>query len=215
MCKSYGLPLPRRYRQNARKAYLAFVKCRKHTGKKVREAIEKQLFRLYQQQEYMYRNHVHSVPNRIVSISQPWIRPIVRGKAPWNLSRSLMSALTGKAMGGSRRPLSNLTMRAQFNKKYILKDIAFEMLPRSLLDRPKQGFGVPLADWMRTKLHAKLLRYADAEILKKQGIFNSEKIWEFIRCLEKSDKSLYNSVLWSFCVFQMWYQEYMEDLWGI
>ena len=29
----------------------------------------------------MYENHTHSVPDRIVSISQPWLRPIVRGKA--------------------------------------------------------------------------------------------------------------------------------------
>ena len=29
----------------------------------------------------MYDNRVHSVPDRIVSISQPYIRPIVRGKA--------------------------------------------------------------------------------------------------------------------------------------
>lgn len=28
----------------------------------------------------MYENKVHSVENRIVSITQPWIRPIVRGK---------------------------------------------------------------------------------------------------------------------------------------
>ena len=35
---------------------------------------------LYDQQKYMYDNKVHSVENRIVSISQPWIRPIVRGK---------------------------------------------------------------------------------------------------------------------------------------
>lgn len=112
MCKSYGLTLPRRYRRNARKDYLAFVKTRKHTEKKVREAVKKQLsyvrrdigylegffsegyapgkkdipllvtiFRLYLQQEYMYKNHVHSVTDRIVSIHQPWIRPIVRGKA--------------------------------------------------------------------------------------------------------------------------------------
>lgn len=100
-----------------------------------------------------------------------------------------------------------------FDKKYILKDLTFDLVPKSLLDRPKQGFGVPLADWMRTKLHGKLLRYADTEILNKQGIFRAEKIHEFIHCLEKSDKSLYNSVLWSFYVFQMWYQEYMEDLW--
>lgn len=39
------------------------------------------IFRLYLQQEYMYKNRVHSVEERIVSIRQPWIRPIVRGKA--------------------------------------------------------------------------------------------------------------------------------------
>ena len=38
------------------------------------------IFELYEQQKYMYDNKVHSVENRIVSISQPWIRPIVRGK---------------------------------------------------------------------------------------------------------------------------------------
>lgn len=38
------------------------------------------IFKLYEQQEYMYKNKVHSVPERIVSIRQPWIRPIVRGK---------------------------------------------------------------------------------------------------------------------------------------
>lgn len=112
MCKTYGLALPRRYRRKARKGYLAFVKSRKHTEKKVREAVKKQLsyvrrdigylegffskgfapdkkdipllvavFRLYLQQEYMYRNRVHSATDRIVSIRQPWVRPIVRGKA--------------------------------------------------------------------------------------------------------------------------------------
>lgn len=35
---------------------------------------------LYDQQKYMYDNHTHTVENRIVSLSQPYIRPIVRGK---------------------------------------------------------------------------------------------------------------------------------------
>ena len=35
---------------------------------------------LYSQQEYMYRTKTHKVDDRIVSISQPWVRPIVRGK---------------------------------------------------------------------------------------------------------------------------------------
>lgn len=39
---------------------------------------------LYEQQLYMYENRVHTVPDRIVSISQPWVRPIVRGKTHAN-----------------------------------------------------------------------------------------------------------------------------------
>ena len=35
---------------------------------------------LYEQQKYMWDNRVHSIEHRIVSLSQPWIRPIVRGK---------------------------------------------------------------------------------------------------------------------------------------
>jgi len=38
------------------------------------------IYKVYQQQESMYRNKTHSVPDRIVSISQPYLRPIVRGK---------------------------------------------------------------------------------------------------------------------------------------
>lgn len=37
--------------------------------------------KLYEQQKYMYDNRTHSVENRIVSISQPYLRSIVRGKA--------------------------------------------------------------------------------------------------------------------------------------
>ena len=39
------------------------------------------IYKVYEQQHYMYENKTHSVENRIVSISQPYIRPIVRGKA--------------------------------------------------------------------------------------------------------------------------------------
>lgn len=38
------------------------------------------IYKLYEQQEYMYKNNTHSVENRIVSIHQPYLRPIVRGK---------------------------------------------------------------------------------------------------------------------------------------
>ena len=36
---------------------------------------------LYEQQQLMYENRTHKVENRIVSLKQSWVRPIVRGKA--------------------------------------------------------------------------------------------------------------------------------------
>ena len=42
-CKSYGLPLPRRYRRRARKDYLAFAKSKKRSAKKIRKALRRQL----------------------------------------------------------------------------------------------------------------------------------------------------------------------------
>ena len=99
-------------------------------------------------------------------------------------------------------------------KKRILKDLTYEWVPRELLERPKKGFGVPLTKWLREELHGQLLRYADKTILQRQGIFVPEKIQEFIQMLMRSELSVYSSILWGFFVFQMWYQEYVEDLWG-
>lgn len=39
------------------------------------------LDKVYEQQRFMYDNRIHTIENRIVSISQPYIRPIVRGKS--------------------------------------------------------------------------------------------------------------------------------------
>ena len=103
---------PRTYRNKAHRDSLKYMRSRKHTEKKTREAIRKQLQylrrdlsvinsmlqsglklsskqqlrlgtlrKIYEQQKYMYDNHTHSVSGRIVSVSQPFIRPIVRGKA--------------------------------------------------------------------------------------------------------------------------------------
>ena len=99
------------------------------------------------------------------------------------------------------------------NKKYILKELAYQYIPRELLDRPKKGFGVPLRKWLRTVLAPEIDRYADQDILKRQNIFVPEAVGELIRRQEKSDRIMYSSMLWSFYVFQRWYQMFVEDLW--
>lgn len=99
------------------------------------------------------------------------------------------------------------------NKKYILKQLTYKYVPQALLDRPKMGFGVPLRKWLRTVLKDEIHRYADQEILKKQDIFVPEAVERLIWKQQKSDKIMYSSMLWSFYMFQLWYQRYIEDLW--
>ena len=47
-------------------------------------------------------------------------------------------------------------------KKRILKDIAYQYIPRELLDRPKVGFSVPLDQWMRDYSRSSCLMYQKA-----------------------------------------------------
>lgn len=110
-----------------------------------------------------------------------------------------------------------IPMRYKYHKKekkHILKDILYDYVPKEMMERKKQGFAAPVSKWLREDLHEKLMRYADKDILKRQGIFVPDKVHELIGLAEKSDRYLYQSVLWGFMIFQMWYQEYIEDLWN-
>lgn len=100
----------------------------------------------------------------------------------------------------------------RFDKKYLLKELTYDYVPRELLDRPKKGFGVPLRKWLRTVLRDEIMRMAEPEKLKAQGVFRPEGISRLIAWQDKSDKIVYSSLLWSFYVFQMWYNEYIARI---
>lgn len=101
-------------------------------------------------------------------------------------------------------------------KKRILKDIAYDYIPKELLDRPKVGFGVPLDKWMRGPLKEQLMDMCSVEYLKKQGIFDAEYVNRFMHeYLKTGDKgpatgSNFSKTAWSFFAFQLWYQTYMR-----
>lgn len=102
------------------------------------------------------------------------------------------------------------------NKKRILKDIAYDYIPREMLDRPKVGFGVPLDKWLRGPLKDKLLDMTDRDFLVRQGIFEPDVTVKFVKdYLENGDSgqfsgSNYSKICWPLFVFQQWYLEYMR-----
>lgn len=99
-------------------------------------------------------------------------------------------------------------------KKHILKDIAYDYIPKELLDRPKVGFGVPLDKWLRGPLREQLLDYSSYDFLERQNIFDSAYVSDMIgRYIETGDAgpatgANYSKLVWSFFVFQQWYQTY-------
>jgi asparagine synthase (glutamine-hydrolysing) len=102
------------------------------------------------------------------------------------------------------------------DKKHILKDIAYDYLPREILDRPKKGFSVPLDSWLRGPLRDTLERYAGEQYLKEQGIFDASYVHRFVQhYLETGDGgdhtgANFSGITWSFFVFQQWYEQYKE-----
>lgn len=104
------------------------------------------------------------------------------------------------------------------NKKRILKNIAYDYIPKELLDRPKVGFGVPLDKWLRGPLREQLTDMCSREYLRKQGIFDADFVADMIEdYLRTGDGgpatgANYSKLSWSFFTFQQWYQTYFAKL---
>jgi asparagine synthase (glutamine-hydrolysing) len=90
--------------------------------------------------------------------------------------------------------------------KRILLDALGDRLPAALLNRPKWGFGVPLADWFRGSLREFLRDHVTAADFLDRGIVSPE----FLRTLldeHDSGRRDNSHWLWSLLVLSLWFQE--------
>ena len=107
-----------------------------------------------------------------------------------------------------------------WSKKYILKKLAYDYIPKNLLERPKKGFSVPLDKWLSGSLREQLLHYGNAQFLREQEIFDPDTVTGLIsRFLAEGDGGAgtgrnYSRLLWSFFVFQQWAEYWKKSLVG-
>lgn len=91
--------------------------------------------------------------------------------------------------------------------KYLLRTILERHVPRSLWDRPKMGFAVPLCVWFRGDLYD----YMRQVLLDSGGlpfdIFCRDTIEEVIQAHKSGQKDRYR-LLWSLMSLSMWYRRY-------
>ena len=114
------------------------------------------IIRLYEQQQYMYDNRIHSVEHRIVSISQPWLRPIVRGKvkAPVEFGAKFDLSLDSEGYGR----IEKISFEA-YNESTCLIEAITGAIARNM----ESGYQVQ--SWADQALQQKLIRNRSIRII--------------------------------------------------
>jgi asparagine synthase (glutamine-hydrolysing) len=118
-------------------------------------------------------------------------------RAPF-LDHTLIEFLTKLPVG--------LKLRGQFGKwtgKYILKRSMRGRLPQQVIERPKKGFGMPVAKWVKGELRTFVRDAFAPERLKKRGLFNADYVG---RLLDEHERGVadHRKLIWTLLMFEMW-----------
>ncbi len=94
--------------------------------------------------------------------------------------------------------------------KYLLKKLAARVgVPQQVLDRPKQGFALPLVHWMRGELKKELLAILVEPRTLQRGYFDAQAVRDLLdeHWRGRRDRS---SEIWMMLMFELWHRNFLE-----
>ncbi len=95
-----------------------------------------------------------------------------------------------------------------FETKHILKDVARSLVPTKLIDRPKMGFGIPRAEWMRTAMKEMVIDTLTDLTATQRGWFNSIEVNKSIKAhISGEDK---DNILWPMLMLELWARTWLD-----
>jgi asparagine synthase (glutamine-hydrolysing) len=96
-------------------------------------------------------------------------------------------------------------------RKYILKKLAERLgIPKELLHRRKQGFQLPLVDWMRSEMKDQYLRVLLEPRTLQRGYFRPEAVRRLVQehlCGRRNRSGM----LWRMLVLELWHRNFIES----
>jgi asparagine synthase (glutamine-hydrolysing) len=95
--------------------------------------------------------------------------------------------------------------------KAPLREIAYRRIPSSLLDRPKQGFAIPVDSLLQNELTDWTARYLAPARLAEEGILDPEGVQRLRRAARRSGAEGSLRFLWFVLCFQRWYAHCHRD----
>jgi asparagine synthase (glutamine-hydrolysing) len=94
--------------------------------------------------------------------------------------------------------------------KWLLRQVLYKHVPQALIERPKQGFGVPLADWLRGPLREWAEALITPDRLKREAYFDVAQVrskWSE----HLSGQRNWHYLLWDVLMFQAWLENIQAE----
>jgi asparagine synthase (glutamine-hydrolysing) len=95
-----------------------------------------------------------------------------------------------------------------FETKRILKDVARSLVPAELIDRPKMGFGIPRAEWLRTGMKEMVVDTLTDTTATQRDWFDSLEVRKVIGIhMAGEDK---DNLLWPILMLELWARTWLD-----
>ena len=100
----------------------------------------------------------------------------------------------------------NLPSRMKVSRgktKIILRNIMKDTLPRSVLNKPKQGFSIPIKHWLGTSLKPMMTDLLSADCVRSRGYFEPETVTRWMT-EHLEGRANHSHRLWALMVLELW-----------